>query len=104
MLKSASWCLLHNLICVVHFNSTALRKAKIVYNFGLSECNRVKDRILKKVRIWDSRNLLYLFSFKTRFPLLSNDAQYVNIFFKLLEYGGYFFSLQNNPKNLGPSS
>ena len=25
------------------FNSTALRKAKIVHNFGLSECNRVKD-------------------------------------------------------------
>ena len=23
------------------FNPTALRKAKIVYNFGLSECNRV---------------------------------------------------------------
>ena len=23
-------------------NSIALRKAKIVYNFGLSECNRVK--------------------------------------------------------------
>ena len=25
------------------FNLIALRKAKIVYNFGLSECNRVKD-------------------------------------------------------------
>ena len=24
------------------FNPTALRKAKIAYNFGLSECNRVK--------------------------------------------------------------
>ena len=24
------------------FNPTALRKTKIVYNFGLSECNRVK--------------------------------------------------------------
>ena len=24
-------------------NPTALRKAKIVYNFGLSECNRVKE-------------------------------------------------------------
>ena len=24
-------------------NPFALRKAKIVYNFGLSECNRVKD-------------------------------------------------------------
>ena len=26
---------------LTHFNPTALRKAKIVYNFGLSECNRV---------------------------------------------------------------
>ena len=26
-----------------YFNPTALRKAKIVYNFGLFECNRVKD-------------------------------------------------------------
>ena len=25
------------------FNPIAPRKAKIVYNFGLSECNRVKD-------------------------------------------------------------
>ena len=25
-----------------HFNPVALRKAKIVYNFGLSECNRIK--------------------------------------------------------------
>ena len=27
------------------FNPFALRKAKIVYNFGLSECNRVKSRL-----------------------------------------------------------
>ena len=27
---------------VISFNSFALRKAKIVYNFGLSECNRVR--------------------------------------------------------------
>ena len=26
-------------------NPVALRKAKIVYNFGLSECNRVKRKI-----------------------------------------------------------
>ena len=25
------------------FDPTALRKAKIAYNFGLSECNRVKN-------------------------------------------------------------
>ena len=28
----------------IHLNPTALRKAKIVYNFGLSECNRVNYR------------------------------------------------------------
>ena len=27
-------------------NPVTLRKAKIVYNFGLSECNRVKSQIL----------------------------------------------------------
>ena len=29
-------------------NPIALKKAKIVYNFGLSECNSVKDVIVKK--------------------------------------------------------
>ena len=29
------------------FNPIALRKAKIAYNFGLSECSRVKVKILK---------------------------------------------------------
>ena len=28
------------------FNPVALRKAKIVYNFGLSECNKVKITVL----------------------------------------------------------
>ena len=28
---------------VTFFNPISLRKAKIVYNFGLPECNRVKD-------------------------------------------------------------
>ena len=32
------------LIISVKFNPIALRKAKIAYNFGLSECNRVNDR------------------------------------------------------------
>ena len=27
-------------------NPTALRKAEIAYNFGLSECSRVKEKIL----------------------------------------------------------
>ena len=31
---------------ILSFNPVALRKAKIAYNFGLSECNRVKSRPL----------------------------------------------------------
>ena len=31
------------------FNPIALRKAKIIYNFGLSECNRVKLLSLQKL-------------------------------------------------------
>ena len=30
------------LYTILYLNPVALRKAKIVYNFGLSECNRVK--------------------------------------------------------------
>ena len=35
--------MVEKLVCVPsHLNPFALRKTKIVYNFGLSECNRVK--------------------------------------------------------------
>ena len=33
----------HYSLCLMLFNPIALRKAKIAYNFGLSECNRVKS-------------------------------------------------------------
>ena len=29
------------IMCLYHINPIALRKVKIAYNFGLSECNRV---------------------------------------------------------------
>ena len=32
---------------ILNFNPIALRKAKTVYNFGLSECNRVKFVLFK---------------------------------------------------------
>ena len=32
----------------MQFNPIALRKAKIVHNFGLSECNRVKSETVEK--------------------------------------------------------
>ena len=32
----------------------ALRKAKIVYSFGLYECNRVKDGFCKNSKNWDT--------------------------------------------------
>ena len=35
-----------------HLNPTALRKAKIVYNFGLSECNRFKKVINIQLCLW----------------------------------------------------
>ena len=42
-------------------NPTALRKAKIVYNFGLSECNKVKFfeqcMMLPLIRIFSMRQL-----------------------------------------------
>ena len=34
-------CTLHHCHPTISFNPMALRKTKIVYNFGLSECNRV---------------------------------------------------------------
>ena len=52
-LKTAIWALLSELPCIqtglvfllCHSNPTALRKAKIAYSFGLSECIRVKGLI-----------------------------------------------------------
>ena len=32
----------------MNINPFALRKAKVVFNFGLSECNRVKGQMSKK--------------------------------------------------------
>ena len=37
--------------CSIHFNPIAPRKAKIVCNFGLSECNRVNLNPLQNVQI-----------------------------------------------------
>ena len=44
------FCLIILIVCndfYYHFNPTAFIKAKIVYNFGLSECNRVNFDIKK---------------------------------------------------------
>ena len=38
-------------------NPTALRKAKIVYNFGFSECNRVKSTLTHTL-YWDLIRLI----------------------------------------------
>ena len=43
-------------IYAVQINPIALRKAKIVYNFGLFECNRVNTRIGRKTEL----KLLYM--------------------------------------------
>ena len=36
---------------IIQFNPTALRKAKIVYDFGLSECGRVKKFSVRMQKI-----------------------------------------------------
>ena len=41
----------------VSFNPIALRKAKIVCNFGLSECNRVKGSPVKEKRVHMSHSI-----------------------------------------------
>ena len=35
----------------IHLNPVALRKAKIIYNFGLTECNRINNVLISKKRI-----------------------------------------------------
>ena len=40
-------------------NPIALRKAKIAYNFGLSECNRVKEKNLVQKKIRLNKNCLH---------------------------------------------
>ena len=40
LIESVSEDFLTTLVCL--FNPIAIKKAKTVYNFGLSECNRVK--------------------------------------------------------------
>ena len=38
-------CVFQKRISTLVFNPTVLREAKIVYDFGLSECNRVKESV-----------------------------------------------------------
>ena len=44
----------------IQINAIALRKAKIEYNFGLSECNRVNNATLMAV-FWDIAHLKHSF-------------------------------------------
>ena len=43
-------------------NPIALRKAKIAYNFGLSECNRVKAELQIRGGIEDNSKIISLIS------------------------------------------
>ena len=54
----------HEDICNKHINPIALRKAKIVYNLGLSECNRVKQWI--QVTIMKYLQISTYFAFNSR--------------------------------------
>ena len=55
------------------FNSIALRKAKIVCNFGLSECSRVKENI---------------FSCSSEFKAANRKSQKLFPFVKMTEKAG----------------
>ena len=61
---------------IISFNPIALRKAKIAYNFGLSECNRVKgrpNRVKGRPNLFSkeaSRNSQKLFPFSAPFMLM----------------------------------
>ena len=56
---------------IFDMNHTALRKAKIVYNFGLSECNRVKRKTIvlsKDIKIiFLCTIFLFLLTVKSRY-------------------------------------
>ena len=48
----------------MRFNPIALKKAKIVYNFGLSECNRVNSKTRRNIFDeidWARRNIVKFF-------------------------------------------
>ena len=47
----------------IYLNPIALRKAKIVYDFGLSECNRVKVTL-------SGKDLAQIFSKESAMPFL----------------------------------
>ena len=55
------------------FNPIALRKAKIVYNFGLSECNRVKEGI------WHNGNMLSHQLGNNYFMICSDENQNLHV-------------------------
>ena len=55
---------------MVQFNNVALRKAKIVYNFGLSECNRVNTSVYGGVSVQnlsDSTKIACSFGFELQY-------------------------------------
>ena len=50
------------------FNPIALRKAKIVYNFGLSECNR--DKYIWVSNIQKPKNITFSFALNEKLMVL----------------------------------
>ena len=99
---------------VFQFNPFALRKAKIVYNFGLFECKRVKFACqlllsrticISKLIFWDQKIYFEISVVWNELQLL----RYQELVVSLLNIHGIFqkschcISLLNNPKNLDPS-
>ena len=65
-------------------NAIALRKAKIVYNFGFSECNRVKRKTIvlsKDIKIIFFAIFSYFLTVKSRFMHHSEKKKVYKICF-----------------------
>ena len=85
-----------------YVNSIALRKAKIVYNFGLSECNRVKffyvmDKVLSGKLCCMRTNLVE----PVRFQLVPNDLIFSTTgqeYFSPKLFDSFYCSLLSQPR------
>ena len=64
---------------IFSFNSTALRKAKIIYNFGLSESNIVKRSFIRKGRQKipaDPSDLPWSFTYQAKYEVIDSVDEF----------------------------
>ena len=63
-------CVCTDHLFVGYFNHVALEKAKIVCNFGLSECNRVKHCFVSVIMVWSRDVVFCLTVFRLRMSII----------------------------------